>query len=533
MNLIEKIVAYRRVSTPLLAIGTPDPAATMERIAKNYDNEKSTSPIPLVRWDCHQGLSPINDAGKAALVGIMGSDAEQWGPLSTNPQVALGLMQQLPGETRGSDGKMKQRGAVVFALNLNAIYEGASDAATIAAQGTWNLRDPYKKTRRTLYVLGSRHNPPAILRRDIIVLNETVPDDKELAVIMKAQVEAAGFKGITEAQVSEAVDALRSLSSFTAEQIAAMATDDKGIDLESMWEQKVADIETTKGLSVDNVIVTDADLGGMEWFTKFATRLASGPNCPKVVVRIDEIEKMFGGLSGAGDNTGVTQDTLGVILKKMEDLAWDGVILVGGPGTGKTLVSRVMSYLCSKISKRKVLPLAADLGDTKGSRVGESEKAVRDMFDRMESLGGRGGVFIIATCNDLDVLPAPLRRRFTKGIWYVDLPSDAELDKIWAINLAKFGLDPKMKRPECKNWTGAEVRNCCKNAYELGVDLIEAAKFIVPVCKSAPGDIEKLRRLADGRFNCVSYEGAYKHENVNRLMETVPAQGGRRRGEEV
>ena len=129
MNLSEKILAYRRVSTPLLAVGTPDPAATMDYTTKLFDNAESKSPIPIVRWDVHQGLVPVNAAGKAALVDIMGSDVEQWAALSAKPGTALSLMAQLPGEQRGEDGKMKQRGAVVFALNLNAIYEGSSDAA--------------------------------------------------------------------------------------------------------------------------------------------------------------------------------------------------------------------------------------------------------------------------------------------------------------------------------------------------------------------------------------------------------------------
>jgi hypothetical protein len=534
MNIDQAIQDYRRVSTPLMLIGCPDNGATMTRVAKLFDNNESKTPIPMVRWDCHAGCSPMNDAGKAALVDILQSDdQEQWSAQTANPVTALATFLKMPGEIRGSDGKIRQRGSMIFALNLQEMYEASTPAGVNAAQGVWNLRDPFKKTRRTLYVLGNRHVPPAILRRDAIILNETVPDDVELAAIVKAQTTAAGYEAITDGEMSSAVDALRSLSAFTAEQIAAMASDKKGVDIEAMWDSKVADIATTKGLSVDTVKVTEEDLGGMEWLVKMFTRLASGPACPKVVVRIDEIEKMFGGLSGAGDNTGVTQDTLGVVLKFMEDNDADGVILVGGPGTGKTLVSRMASYLFSKISKRKVLPLAADLGDTKTSRLGDTEKAVRDLFDRVISLGGKGGVFFIATCNDLDVLPAPLRRRFTKGIWYVDLPTEKELDNIWTINLKKFGLDPKMKRPDCKNWTGAEVRNCCRNAYQMGTDLLEAAKLIVPVCKSAPGDIEKLRRLADGKFNSVSYEGAYKANKTNTLTETVTAgTSTRRRGEE-
>lgn len=533
MNLNDKIVAYRRVSAPLLGIGAPDPGATVERIAKLFDNEQSKTPIPLVRWDVHQGMTPVNELGKKVLVDVLGDDEQQWRDLSARPDMALDVMKRLPGELRGrDDGKIRQRGSIVFALNLQAIYEGTSDVATIAAQGVWNLRDLYKKSRRTLIVIGARHNPPAMLARDIIILNETLPDDAELAEIAKAQFTAAGYEKFTDAEVSQAVDALRSLSAFTAEQIAAMASDKDAVDFDAMWDQKIADINATKGMKVEVANVTDKDMGGMSWFMKFVERYAGGPNCPKVVVRIDEIEKMFGGLSGAGDNTGVTQDTLGEILKGMEDNLWDGVILIGPAGTGKTHLSKFMSWFSSKVSKRKVIPINVDLGATKDSKLGNTEQAVRAVFDRLLALGGKGGVFVIATCNDIDILPVPLRRRFTKGVWYVDLPSDKEREAIWPIQLRAFGLDEKLKRPDDKNWTGAEIRNCCKNARDLKVDLVEAAKYITPVSKTGPGDIMKLRRMAAaGGFNSVSYEGPYRNDSAE-LTETVPAKAGRRVGRE-
>lgn len=532
MNLNDKIVAYRRVSTPLLAVGTPDPGASLTRYAKLFDNENSKTPIPIVRWDVHQGLTAVNALGRKVLTEMLGDDVDQWPALSANPNAALAKMKELPGAKREGN-KLVQRGTMVFAVNLQAIYEGTSDAATIAAQGVWNLRDAYKVTQRTLIILGTRHNPPAMLARDIIVLTESLPDDAELAAIVKEQASNAGYEKLTNDETLQAVDALRSLSSFTAEQIAAMASDENGIDLDSMWDQKIADINTTKGMKVETINVTEKDMGGMAWLMKFAERYAGGPNCPKVIVRIDEIEKMFGGLSGAGDNTGVTQDTLGEMLKFMEDNEADGIILLGPAGTGKTLVSKIFSFFASKVSKRKVIPINADLGATKDSKLGNTEQAVRAVFDRLLALGGKGGVFVIATCNDLDILPAPLRRRFTKGIWYVDIPTDEERAAIWPIQLKAYGLDANMKRPADKDWTGAEIRNCCRNARDLKVDLVEAAKYITPVAKVAPGDIMKLRRLAaSSAFNSVSYEGPYINNRAE-LTETVPAaQGGRRvRGE--
>ncbi len=541
----DKVRDARRVSTPLIGIGTPDPAATIEKLQELFDGPQAKTPIPLMRWDVAGGLTYLNAAGREAL-GLaltpgwadMGEsekkEAEkQWPGLTAKPAMALDVAQRLPGTRRDKAGNLQERGTMVFALNLNAFYERADDGnATIVAQSVWNLRDQYKKTTRTLVVLAERHAPPALLRRDVILIDEPLPSDDDLARIVRAQIESVGA-AVDEKVIPEAVDAIRSLSAYTAEQVAAMATDENGVDLDSMWEQKIADIERTKGMSVDRIEEDVEDARGVDWFIKFATQLVKGPRCPHVVVRIDEIEKMFGGLSGSGDNTGTTQDTLGVILRKMEDNGWDGNLLIGPPGTGKTLLSKILSKLASKVSGRRVLPIAVDLGDTKSKGLGDTEAAIRDVFKRLESLGGAGRVYFIATCNDLDVLPAALKRRYKKGTWYVDLPSAEGRDQMWQVYTKKFGIDPKSKRPDDRNWTGAEIRNCCENAWSLGWSLVEAAKLVVPTAKSDPAGVEKLRKLADGRFNCVAYEGTYKVEDVSRLNETVPAGRGRARDKEI
>src|SRR5262249_4843209 len=60
------------------------------------------------------------------------------------------------------------------------------------------------------------------------------------------------------------------------------------------------------------------------------------------------------------------------------------------------------------------------------------------------------------------------------------------------------------KQPADNNWTGAEIRACCRLAALLDLPLEEAAKQIVPVAVTAAEAIEKLRTWASGR--CLSSE---------------------------
>ena len=134
----------------------------------------------------------------------------------------------------------------------------------------------------------------------------------------------------------------------------------------------------------------------------------------------------------------------------------------------------------------------------------------------------QGKGLFIATCNKIASLPPELRRRFKLGTFYVDLPDAAERNVIWKLKLKHFGIADG-KKPDDKGWTGAEIEACCDIAYRCDMTLLEAAKFIVPVSKSASDQIEALRTMASGRFISASQPGLYEYrkdqpENTGRKM---------------
>jgi len=52
MNTATKVKTARRVSAPLIAITTPDPAATIAGILASYDKGAP----PAIEWDCMRGM---------------------------------------------------------------------------------------------------------------------------------------------------------------------------------------------------------------------------------------------------------------------------------------------------------------------------------------------------------------------------------------------------------------------------------------------------------------------------------------------
>jgi SpoVK/Ycf46/Vps4 family AAA+-type ATPase len=95
------------------------------------------------------------------------------------------------------------------------------------------------------------------------------------------------------------------------------------------------------------------------------------------------------------------------------------------------------------------------------------------------------------------------------GTFFLDLPQVAERQAIWRMYLAQFGLDPDQPRPNDRDWTGAEIKSCCRLAALLGLPLADAASQIVPVAVTAGESVERLRSWAAGRCLAADRPGLY------------------------
>jgi SpoVK/Ycf46/Vps4 family AAA+-type ATPase len=131
--------------------------------------------------------------------------------------------------------------------------------------------------------------------------------------------------------------------------------------------------------------------------------------------------------------------------------------------------------------------------------------------------------FVVCTANDVSKLPPEFARaeRFD-ATFFLDLPAAREKEAIWRMYLGKFGLDSDQRRPRDVDFTGAEIKACCRLAALLDLDLIEAAQNIVPVAITAGESIERLRAWASGRCLAADRPGLYTRGN------DVSAKSGRR-----
>lgn len=491
-----------RAGVPIVQYETTDPAATIKSVCVAINGEATTR--PLLVWDIIRGLNHLNDTGKDLVSQLCGASG---GASLASP---VKLLVKLETEAKAIGLQAQRPGAIVFMMNAHRFIE---DVAVL--QGVWNIRDKFKACGACLVLLCAHTKTPLELRHDIMALNDPLPDTAELAGIVKrvcgdAVKAGATFDADEVSGDAATVDTLTGLNAFSAEQTTAISVRRDRLDTDTLWSRKVRQIEATSGLTVVRSNERAEDLRGIDNLLDYVSRLvetsqADDAKAIRCLVIMDEIEKMLAG--AGGDTSGTSQDQLGAILRFMQDEEIPGIILVGPPGTGKTAVPKAV---CNKYN----LPLIGfDFGAMKGSLVGESEAKIRAALATVKAISN-GKAIVIATCNKIASLPPELRRRFSLGTFYNDLPSAEELPAIWRVWCDRYNI-AKQELPNAAGWTGAEIRACCDVAKRTGLSLVEASRFIVPVSKSAGDAVEALRNMASGNFISANHPGTYDKEARN------------------
>jgi hypothetical protein len=493
MKFIEHFISARRVSTPLVAIHTHDSASTVESIRASVTDADGSVNVPLIMWDASRGFTALTSAGQAAIsTALAGIDPDAVNEIPDALRVA-GLL--------GED-------CILFIANAQMFWS----SHPVSIQAIFNLRDPFKSRGCMLVLLMAPGGVlPAELTNDVLVLAQPLPDATAIESIIASVYTSAECQQPDAETVSRAVNALIGLPAFPCEQTIAMCLDTVtgGLNMPEMWNRKRSIIAQTPGLSVWGGSETLDGIGGLQPVKTFLRQVMTGranrPSKVKTIIFIDEIEKHFAG--STSDTSGVKQELTGSMLTWMQDTRMLGFLSLGIPGVCKSMLAKSLggSYGIPVIS--------FDLAGMQSGIVGSSGANLRTAQLCVDAISGNepGSVLCIATCNSVDALPAELRSRFKLATYFFDSPDATEKPAIWGIHRTRFNIDPSDVNPVDNGWTGREIEECCNKADMLGLSLVDAASYVVPITVSAATRIRALRQSASGCYLSASYPGLYQY----------------------
>lgn len=425
---------------------------------------------------------------------------------------------QIPGSPTSSDTGGTDPLAAIRSLSAMATPDGSALLVLVGFHRFLNSPEIIqalarqvvtgKQNRTFVLVLAPVVQIPVELEKSFVVLEHDLPSRQQLEEIARGVATEEGELPEGD-QLQTVLDAAAGLTRYEAEGAFSLSITREGrVSPEAIWELKTGMLKKSGLVQLYRSTEGFESLGGLKALKTF---------CKRSLLRTHR------------DNPSAQPR---------------GVLLLGVPGTGK-------SAFCKALGKETNRPtLTLDIGSLMGSLVGATEANIRQVLkiadvmapcilyldEAEKALGGAASshvsdsgvsarlfgsllswmndhasdVYLVATCNDISRLPPEFSRaeRFD-AVVFLDLPGREERGAIWRLYLDRFQLDPQQRLPKDDQWTGAEIKACCRLAALLDVPLVQAAQNVVPVAATAAESVERLRTWASGRCLSADRPGLY------------------------
>lgn len=375
-----------------------------------------------------------------------------------------------------------------------------------------------RNSRKSIILMGQEAVVPSDLREEMVVCDFPLPSIPEIERIITSVIPANQLQ-VSGLALEQLIRACQGLTRQRIERILARALAAKGKvsegDIDLVLEEKKQYIRQTEILEFYNPSETLQNVGGLE--------------------------NLKAWIRGRRNSFSVQAHAYGLPSPK-------GVLLVGIQGTGKSLCAKT-------IAREWRMPLLKlDVGRLFGGIVGESESRVRQMIQIAEAMApcvlwideldkafggissefsGDSGtskrvfgslitwmqektkpVFIVATANNVRVLPAELLRkgRFDET-FFVNLPNQREREEIFRVHVQR--LRPNRVRDfsytelavAAEDFSGAEIEQTIYDAMHMAFnqdppreftqeDILTAIHQTVPLAAIARDQIQSLKEWA-------------------------------------
>jgi hypothetical protein len=393
--------------------------------------------------------------------------------------------------------------ALLVLVNFHRFLNSAEIVQALASQITAG-----KQHRTFVVILSPVVQIPTELEKQFVVIEHALPDRAQLEQIARGVATEVGDLPSGDG-LSALLDASAGLTRYEAEGAFSLSlVRHSRLEPQTIWQLKSQMLKKSGLLELHEGRERFSDLGGLEAVKSFCLR----------------------SLRRQGQSNATVRPR--------------GVLLLSPPGCGKSQFAKALG---NEVGRPTV---SVNIGRLMGSLVGQSQSNMRQVlrmldamapviafFDEIEkgwkgaagsgmSDGGTSAqmfgefltwandhesdVFLVCTANDIAALPPEFSRaeRFD-AIFFIEFPGVQERRLIWQLYIEKFGLELKQPKPVDADWSGAEIKACCRLAALHDVSLVEAATNIVPVARTAAESVERLRTWASGRCLSADVLGIY------------------------
>ncbi len=462
---------------PIIVLVSPE-EDRQEKLLNRFAASAKPAELPVIVWNCVDGF--------------IGHGTEE----HTDPMKALNWIAE-----SGPKG-----------LYLLKDFEGVADDRHLRR----GLRDTAMKIRnsgRFLFVLQQTAELPDILKPMSYIVMSMFPDEAEIkGLVMKL----IGQRTIDEDVLERLVVALKGMSITESEHVLRRLINERpDFDEEFFAAVLEAKEQVTRKEGILEFVPPDnslSKLGGLDQLKEWVRERSSlylpetrGQNLPR------PRGVLLMGISGCGKSLAVK-----IIARewKLPLFRLDmNLVFAGVGGTAEWIFHRALEAV------ETVAPAVLWIDEIEMGIAGYSEgetgsntRIFSTFLTWMQE--HRGDVFVAATANRINLLPAEILRkgRFDQ-VFFVDLPNDEERKEILTIHLDRAGMDAAkydliLLASATRTWNGAEIEQAVKSAritgHAQGVEVSQNALLasfgkIIPLSRTMEEQVKSIRSWARTR----------------------------------
>lgn len=365
---------------------------------------------------------------------------------------------------------------------------------------------PTKDDRKVLIIVSDapfQSAIPEVLQRQFLNIEFGLPEIKEIEEVYKYIVESAkegkGYTDPGEEEVDRICNTAKGMSKQEIQNAFAYSyIEDNGtISSKTVAGIRARNIESAAGLQVCGYDRGFETLMGLDNIKDFTKLTIGHPNSLGIILI---------GPPGTGKThfaTCLAKET-GLLMLKGEMAQLFGQYV----GDTERLVGKFIEIVAANcpciLFIDEIEKALAGVGGSVGGdniQMGGSEVTQRAMAQFLKFLSDERpeGLYVIATCNNIEALPPEWIRaeRWDCAPFYISLPNDEEKELILANYQAEYNVEG---RPSDMNgWSGAEIKAVCRISSMMDRPIDKVDKFVIPISKTMDKEIRRLEKWAENR----------------------------------